>query len=452
MEPQIRYTTTDDGASIAYATMGAGPVVIIASDPFLFSGRLRVFPGYRALVQAIAARFTVVLYDARGRGLSSRERRDFSLDAELRDLDATARAVGAETFSLYGGTLGGLTAMACAARHPQRVVSMLLADSFSSGERFYRESAVGRVSVALRTVTADQWRSVTNMLGTQLAPEDADPGAALEIGRLYRETWDPDAFLAYRQAAHEIDVSSDLAAISVPTLVVTTGGDNFPFEQSRELASAIPNARLLRFQARWAGWDEQDLAAVTAFLAGHAAPAPTTAPSPAVAPGSSFRTVLFTDLVGHTEMMQRLGDARGREVLREHERITRETLKQHGGAEVKTMGDGFLASFGSVTAAVDCAIALQRAFATHTESMSEPLHVRVGLNAGEPIEEDGDLFGSTVILASRIAANAGAGEILIPESVRGLLSGKQFLFSDRGEFVPKGFEDAVRLFEVRWRD
>ena len=89
------------------------------------------------------------------------------------------------------------------------------------------------------------------------------------------------------------------------------------------------------------------------------------------------------------------------------------------------MGDGFMASFGSVTKAMDCAIALQRAFAAHTESMPEPLHVRVGLNAGEPIEEDGDLFGSTVILASRIAAKAGAGEILIPEPLRHLLVGQE---------------------------
>ena len=151
-------------------------------------------------------------------------------------------------------------------------------------------------------------------------------------------------------------------------------------------------------------------------------------------------------------MMQRLGDAKGREVLREHERITRETLKAHGGSEVKTMGDGFMASFGSVTAAMECAIALQRAFAARNDGDVEPLQVRVGLNAGEPIEEDGDLFGSTVILASRIAAHAGAGEIMIPEPVRHLLSGKPFVYADRGEFVPKGFDDAVRLYEVRWRE
>lgn len=148
-------------------------------------------------------------------------------------------------------------------------------------------------------------------------------------------------------------------------------------------------------------------------------------------------------------MMRRLGDERGREVLREHERITREVLKEHGGAEVKTMGDGFMASFTSVTRSMDCAIALQRAFSMHG---GEPLRVRVGLNAGEPIEEDGDLFGSTVIMASRVCALAASGEILIPEPLRHLLSGKSYVYADRGETLLKGFEDAVRLYEVHWRE
>jgi adenylate cyclase len=105
---------------------------------------------------------------------------------------------------------------------------------------------------------------------------------------------------------------------------------------------------------------------------------------------------------------------------------------------------------------------LQRAFAVHLtprpplhdggEGETEPLQVRVGLNAGEPIEEDGDLFGSTVILASRICGQAGAGEILVPETVRGLTSGKSYVYADRGEAMLKGFEDTVRLYEVRWRD
>jgi class 3 adenylate cyclase len=162
-------------------------------------------------------------------------------------------------------------------------------------------------------------------------------------------------------------------------------------------------------------------------------------------------------------MMQRLGDTKGRDVLRAHERITRDVLKQHGGTELKTMGDGFMASFGSVTSAMDCAIALQRAFdgplslargrpSPSTGEGDERVSIRIGLDCGEPIEEDGDLFGSTVILASRVAAKAGAGEILIPEPVRHLLSGKNYVYADRGEAMLKGFEDAVRLYEVRWQE
>ncbi|MBI2913915.1 MAG: adenylate/guanylate cyclase domain-containing protein, partial [Chloroflexi bacterium] len=170
----------------------------------------------------------------------------------------------------------------------------------------------------------------------------------------------------------------------------------------------------------------------------------------------TFRTILFTDVEGSTAITQRLGDAKAREVLREHERITREVLKAHGGAEVKTMGDGFMASFGSVTKAVECAVALQRAFDEWNTGVGAPhdapLLVRCGLNAGEPIEEEGDLFGATVILASPIAAKAEGGEILVADTVRGLCSGKGFLFADRGEFVAKGFEEPVRLFEVRWRE
>ena len=132
------------------------------------------------------------------------------------------------------------------------------------------------------------------------------------------------------------------------------------------------------------------------------------------------------------------------------------------------MGDGFMASFGSVTRAVECAIALQKAIDERNRgvgveqlpedtaksgdaaAVAQTLQVRCGLNAGEPIEEEGDLFGAMVILASRIAAKAEGGEILVADTVRGLCSGKGFLFADRGEFVAKGFEEPVRVYEVRW--
>ena len=116
------------------------------------------------------------------------------------------------------------------------------------------------------------------------------------------------------------------------------------------------------------------------------------------------------------------------------------------------MGDGFMTSFSSATKALECAIAMQRAFAQHNESADEPIKVRVGLNAGEPIAEDEDLFGTAVIEAARITASAKGGEILVANVVRELAKGKDFLFADRGEVALRGFDDPVRLFEVRWRE
>jgi class 3 adenylate cyclase len=167
---------------------------------------------------------------------------------------------------------------------------------------------------------------------------------------------------------------------------------------------------------------------------------------------SAFRTVLFTDVEGSTALTDRLGDAKARELLREHERMVREALKAHGGSEVKALGDGFMASFSSATKALECAIAIQSAFAERNESAEEPILVRIGLNAGEPIAEDEDLFGASVNRAARIAAMAQGGEILAANVVRELAEGKGFTFADNSEATLKGFEKPVRLHKVRWRD
>jgi adenylate cyclase len=151
-------------------------------------------------------------------------------------------------------------------------------------------------------------------------------------------------------------------------------------------------------------------------------------------------------------MMERLGDADGRALLREHERITRQALAAHGGTEVKAMGDGFMAWFPSARQALDCGIALQRRIAGHTETAEQPLSVRIGINAGEPIAEEDDLFGASVIAAARICREAAGGEIVVSDVVRQLVAGKGFLFADRGAVALKGFEEPVRLYEVRWRD
>jgi class 3 adenylate cyclase len=217
------------------------------------------------------------------------------------------------------------------------------------------------------------------------------------------------------------------------------------------LASRIPDARLVLLEGASAipflGDTGALSRAIDDFLGeGESAPARA---QPVAAGG--LCTILFTDVEGSTVLTQRLGDAKAREVLRNHERIVREALRTHGGAEVKAMGDGFMASFSSATRALECAIAMQRVFAGHSESAKEPIRVRVGLNAGEPIAEEEDLFGTAVNMAARIAAKAEGGEILASDVVRQLVAGKGFLFSDRGDVALRGFEDPVRLYEVRWQ-
>lgn len=161
---------------------------------------------------------------------------------------------------------------------------------------------------------------------------------------------------------------------------------------------------------------------------------------------------------GSTTLTQRLGDAKAQEVLREHNTIVRDALKVHGGSEIKHTGDGIMASFGSASRALECAIAMQRAFDERNSGVGahgraplpEPVRVRIGLNAGEPVAEERDLFGTAVPLAARVCARAEPGQVLAANVVREMSAGKGFLFSDCGDVVLRGFEDPVRLYELRW--
>jgi class 3 adenylate cyclase/pimeloyl-ACP methyl ester carboxylesterase len=443
MEPRIQYAKTSDGVNIAYAVFGDGPAIVFPSGIW---GNVHGYMAGSAVVRydGLAARgWSVISYDGRGSGDSDRSITDFSLETRLRDLEAVIERTAPESFTLCGSLQGAPTAIAYAVRHPDRVSHLILSNAFAKAEEYYTQIPAMRLSQATLDIAEDDWEFHLQTLAHAVAGY-SDPALAQTLLKMFRTGMARTEYVAYRRAAAEVDVTVLLPQIRIPTLVVTDAaflsGAFAPL--SRRLAAAIPHARYV---------EANGLAKVIDnFLReGGLVPSPSrVSPVEPRREASDVRTVLFTDVVGHTDMMQRLGDEKGREVLREHERITREVLKAHGGTEVKTMGDGFMASFGSVTKAVECAIALQRAFA---DREGEPLSVRVGLNAGEPIEEDGDLFGATVILASRIAAKAGGGEILVADTVRGLCSGKGFLFADRGEFVAKGFQEPVRVYEVTWR-
>jgi len=195
-----------------------------------------------------------------------------------------------------------------------------------------------------------------------------------------------------------------------------------------------------------------DPAVVDAFL-GRIKDPPATSPEKSegtrVDPG--FRAIMFTDLKDSTRMTTLYGDAKALHLLHVHNSLTRNSLNAHRGREIKHTGDGIMASFASVPDAVECAIAIQKAFAAYNQEHAEaPLYLRIGMSAGEPIEEHGDLFGKAVQLAARLCAHAEPAQILIDQVVLDQWSGKQLPFADLGEVTPKGFAHAVRVYEVQW--
>jgi class 3 adenylate cyclase len=164
---------------------------------------------------------------------------------------------------------------------------------------------------------------------------------------------------------------------------------------------------------------------------------------------TAFRAILFTDMEGSTALTMRGGDAAATELLRAHDAIVRAALSTLGGNEVKHTGDGIMACFPSATRAVECAVEIQRQVEEYNRQAATALRLRIGVSCGEPVTEEGDLFGAAVQLAARICACATAGAILVSGAVRELCLGKGFAFDDTGPAQLKGFDEPVRLYGVR---
>ncbi|MGB7949964.1 MAG: nickel-binding protein [Candidatus Binatia bacterium] len=172
-----------------------------------------------------------------------------------------------------------------------------------------------------------------------------------------------------------------------------------------------------------------------------------------IAIDSGFRAIMFTDLKDSTLMTTLYGDTKALHLLHVHNALTRNSLKAHRGREIKHTGDGIMASFRTAPDAVECAIAIQKAFAAYNQEKPEtPLYLRIGLSAGEPIEEHGDLFGKPVQLASRLCAYAEPARIVVDQVVLDQCRDTQLRFSDLGEVTPKGFDGAIRVYEAVWTE
>ena len=458
MEPRIQYAKNEDGVSIAFCVAGEGTPLVYMPGAISNLEMEWQISEYRTWYERLAERHKLIRYDQRGSGLSERTVSDFSLDAQLLDLEAVVDRLGLERFALFAPYFQGPVAITYAARHPERLSHLLLWCTWARAAEAY-DSPQAQSIVALRD---QDWITYTEAVShTLLGWSEGEP--ARRFAELIRESFTRETMVAYARTASGFDATSELAEVNTPTLVLHRRQVPFPgLDIARGLASQIPDARLFVTEGNslipQLGDAEAVFRAINEFLGEGQEPE---AESDGL-PADIVHTILFTDVEGSTALTERLGDAKARDLLREHERIVREALKAHGGSEVKTMGDGFMTSFSSATKALECAIAIQKAFdqrnrslPAHPEALegrAEPIRVRIGLNAGEPIAEDDDLYGTAVNLAARIAAQAKGGEILASEAVHQIVAGKKFPFSDRGETTLRGFEDQVQIYQVSWRE
>ena len=449
MNPTVRYAKASDGAHIAFWEIGEGPpLVYMPSVPFSHVQLEWDMPECRRWYERlIATGHTLIRYDARGTGLSDRDVTDFSIEAYMRDLEATANALNLGPFAIFAVGDMGMAAIAWAVLNPDRVSHLILWTSWAA-----RASVSGTPQTrALRALAEQDWTTYTETAARVILGWAGAPQEAARFAEFYRACTSQEVILASAPLVYEWDLRLSLEKVQPPVLVMQRRDlPTLSTDVARELARGIPNARLSLLDGRspvpFLGDQQPVLQAITEFLGGDTSAAQVSETST----GGSV-TILFTDMEGSTPLTQRLGDAAAQEVVRAHNRIVRDALAAHGGTEIKHTGDGLMVSFHSATQAIECAIRIQQSVAEYSEKHADvALRVRCGLNAGEPVAERGDYFGTAVQLAARICQLCEPGTILVSGVVRDLTAGKRFLFADLGEQVPRGFEDPVRLYEVRW--
>jgi class 3 adenylate cyclase/pimeloyl-ACP methyl ester carboxylesterase len=392
----------------------------------------------------------LVRYDKRGTGLSDRNVGDYSLDAQVRDLEAVVEQPQSGRVALLACCQGGPIAIRYAVLHPENVRALILYGTYHSGKR-WRGDEPGVAAAFASLIRADWAR-----YGSSALTDIVVPGAPPEVRELaveyQRQSATAEDAACALGAMLEYEVTPLLAQVTTPTLVLHRRKDRGPpFQQGREIASRIPAARFAPLEGNihviWLGDTQPLVTAINGFLSGFDEPQPRSLVH------EGLQSVLFTDIEGSTTLTQRLGDAKSQEVLRVHNVVVREALKAHAGTEIKHTGDGIMASFPLASRALECAVGIQRALAAHNEEHPDtPIRVRIGLNAGEPVAEEEDLFGTAVQVAARICAHAEPCQILASNVVQELAAGKGFAFSDEGEAALKGLEKPVHLYEVGWEE
>jgi class 3 adenylate cyclase/pimeloyl-ACP methyl ester carboxylesterase len=432
--PKTQYADSH-GVAIAYQVVGDGPVDLVIV-PGLVSN-VETMWGEPIVVRLIRnmTRFArIVLFDKRGTGCSDPVAGAPTMEERMDDIRAVMDAVGVHRAVIDGISEGGPLAMLFAATYPERVQALVLYGTFpkidAPGEPMLPLDSIDPIRDCL-----DHWGEGRSL--EVFAPDLAHDALQRRMWGVWERTGaSPGMARALYTALRQWDVRPFLSTISAPTLVIHRTGDAVPVEAGRYLAEHIAGAKLLELPGKNHVVFEPEIidqicGAVEEFVLGtrHSA-----------TPERILSTVLFTDIVGSTERAATLGDRQWRTLLEDHDDLVRRQLERHRGREVKTLGDGFLATFDGPARAVQCARDLAQ------EIASVGLAVRAGIHTGECEVIGDDIGGMAVHLAARVAALARPGEVLVTGTVHDLVMGSALQFEARGRHALKGVPGEWPLF------
>lgn len=436
----VRYATNGD-AQIAYRISdGDGPVLVALSGtvPDL---RAREHPTTVEYYERIEGFARLVLFDPRGTGRSDPlPAGGFSTEATVADLAAVIEHAGIDRFTLWGFHTGGLTAIAYAALHPERVDGLVLTNTWARGLR--ADDQPWGLTEAFSDVLIEEHRrhiGEGQLFADAFVPSrSGDPHVAQWFADIESGISRANAVELTRWG-QTADVRAQLPRIEASTLILQTSRNPaIPVEHGRYLAASIPDATLVEIEGIDHAFPISDLRdafvdEIERFVTG-------TLARPRA--DRVFATVLFTDIVGSTERVGSMGDGSWKLALADHDRITRETVERYGGEVVKSTGDGVLALFDAPSRAVRAARELVRRF----EDTSTP--VRAGLHAGEIERHGDDIAGIGVHLAQRVCGQAGGGEVLVSRGLPDLVLGAGLAFTDRGDHDLRGLDAPMQLWSV----
>jgi class 3 adenylate cyclase len=397
-------------------------------------------PPFAHFFERLASFSRVILFDKRGTGLSDPVAEAPTLEQRIDDVRAVMDAAGSERAAMLGISEGGPMCVLFAATHPERATALVLYGAMArttEAPDYPWASPADALLESAAEFIAPYWGQQPEGMIELFSPSLVDqPGVVEFNARLERSSASPAMMQQIFEMFLDIDVRDILPTIHVPTLVLHRRKDRVVNWRAGEyLAQQISGARYVELDGidhlPWAGDADSVLGEVEEFLTG-ARSVPE--------PDRVLATVMFTDIVGSTQRAADLGDARWRELLAAHHDSVRRELEHFRGREVKSLGDGYLATFDGPARAIRCGHEIAQA------ARSTDLEVRVGLHTGEVEVMDDDVGGIAVHIAARIGALAGAGEVLVSSTVKDLVAGSGIQFEDRGAKQLKGIEDEWRLF------